>query len=247
MNNVKDSVLNKIKQGEVAMRPRWHFMLKGVLALSGICILTLWLIYLLSFVVFALVTSGVIMIPAFGVRGVVEVWSALRWGLIFIAAVFIILLEILVNRYSFGYRKPLLYTLFAIISFTIVGTFVVSKTGIHELAMQRSVESRLPVMGHFYKGYGLPPHERISVGEILLINKNGFVLNERVEGRLNVTINDYTKVPTGAAFGVGDQVVVFGLRQEDEIEAWGVKPFYGKMFRPSERTEKMRFQEESEL
>ena len=133
MNNVKDTVLNKIKEGEVAMRPRWHFVFKGGLALVGIGVLALWLIYLVSFIMFALATSGVIMIPAFGFQGLVGFLLALPWLLILVAAVFIVLLEILVNKYSFGYRKPLLYTLFGVVGFTVVGTFLVSQTGLHDV------------------------------------------------------------------------------------------------------------------
>ncbi len=247
MNNVKETVLNKIKHGDVAMRPRWHFVLKSFLAIVGICILTLWLVYLVSFIVFALATSGIIMIPAFGFQGLVEFLFALPWLLILIAAVFILLLEVLVNRYSFGYRKPLMYTLFGIVGFTILGTFIVSQTGLHDLVMQRSVESRLPIVGGVYKGYGITPNERINIGEIEIINENGFLLDERVKGELSVIVTESTKKPNNFVFQVGDQVIVYGPITNNEIQAFGVKPFLRKMFRPIERIEKKIFKEEDEL
>jgi hypothetical protein len=237
MNNVKDTVLDKIKEGEVAMRPRWHFVLKGFLLLVGMGVLALWLIYLVSFIVFALVTSGVIVIPFFGFQGLVGFLLALPWLLILVAAVFIVLLEILVNKYSFGYRKPLLYTLFGVVGFTVIGTFLVSQSGIHDLAMQRSVESRLPLVGGMYKGYGIKPNEQVHIGEILAVNDNGFVIDERMNGQLNVVFTESTRKPPELVFKVGDKVIVFGSRLEDEIEAFGVKHFSGKTFRPVERIE----------
>ena len=235
MNNVKDTVLNKIKEGEVAMRPRWHFVFKGGLALVGIGVLALWLIYLVSFIMFALATSGVIMIPAFGFQGLVGFLLALPWLLILVAAVFIVLLEILVNKYSFGYRKPLLYTLFGVVGFTVVGTFLVSQTGLHDVAMQRSVESRLPVVGSMYKGYGIKPNEQVHIGEIVLVSENGFVIDERLHGELAVLVTESTRKPKEIAFRVGDRVIVFGNRLENEIEAFGIKHFSGKTFRPAPR------------
>ena len=247
MNNVKESVLHKIKQGEVSMRPRWYFVLKSFLVLAGMCILGLWLIYLVSFIIFALVTSGVIIIPIFGIQGLIEFLFALPWLLIVIAILFVVLLEILVNRYSFGYRKPLLYTLFTIIGLTVMGTFLVSQSGIHDMAMQRSVERQLPIFGEMYKGYGIPPNERIHIGEIIVMNDKGFILDERIKGKLNIILNNQTQQPKGTIFNVGDHVIVFGPRQADEVQAFGVKYFLGKMFRPIEKFENKIFKEESEL
>lgn len=237
MNNVKDTVLNKIKNGEVAMRPRWHFVLKSALALIGMFIITLWLIYLVSFIVFALVASGVVIIPTFGFNGLVEFLLALPWLLILVATMFVILLEILVNKYSFGYRKPLLYTLFGVIGLTVFGTFIVSISGIHNMAMQRSIESRLPLVGGVYRGYGIPLHENIHIGEIESINERGFILDERAKGRLLIVVKDSTKKPRGAIFRIGDHVIVYGHGQAGEIEAIGVRYFLGKIFKPIDRIE----------
>jgi len=52
-SSIKDAVLEKIRRGEVHMRPRWQFVLKGVLVALGAVLVALALLYLVSFVFFA--------------------------------------------------------------------------------------------------------------------------------------------------------------------------------------------------
>ena len=49
---IQAKVLTAIKRGEIVMRPRWHFVLKTVLATLGFIILFLVLIYRVQIFVF---------------------------------------------------------------------------------------------------------------------------------------------------------------------------------------------------
>ena len=98
--SVSEQIVETIRSGGVKMRPKWHFALKTILALTGAVILLLTLIYIASFAIFMLRQTGVLFAPTFGFRGGYVFLRSLPWLLISLLVVFIVVLEILVRHYS---------------------------------------------------------------------------------------------------------------------------------------------------
>src|SRR3989344_2081055 len=121
--SIHEAVLERIRGGEVTMRPRWHFMLKATLVVAGIALAGLTLLFVVSLAMFALRASGVWFMPAFGWHGfAVFLWSLPKL-LILLAIVFIIILELLVRHYAFAYRRPLLISALMVIALALLGGF----------------------------------------------------------------------------------------------------------------------------
>ena len=100
---MKNDILETIKNSQVRMKPRWHFMARAAFTISGGIILFLLIVYLVSFIIYIEQQSGnhfLISIP---------------WFLISLSIVCIALLERVVCRYAFAYRRPLLYSVLAIV------------------------------------------------------------------------------------------------------------------------------------
>jgi hypothetical protein len=51
-NSISNNIEQAIKSGQVKMRPRWHFVLKTVLAISGGLFVLLTILYLASLIIF---------------------------------------------------------------------------------------------------------------------------------------------------------------------------------------------------
>ncbi len=156
MTDIKDNILKAIEAGKVSMRPRWHFVLQAALLLIGTVLAVLALVYLVSFIFYI---SG-------QRHGLGELLSSLPWLLLLLAAVFIVILEILVRKYSFAYRKPMLYTVFLILALVIVSGFLIARTSFHRNLFDRAHRGELPFGGPFYRHYEPRPfghddfHER---------------------------------------------------------------------------------------
>lgn len=221
-NKIKEIVLAKIKSGQAKMKPRWHFILKSVLLISGIIILSIALFYLASFILFVLRQTGVLFAPAFGLRGIGAFFISLPWILILISIIFVAVLEILVKQYSFAYRKTLLYSLGAIIIFVAAGGWIMFASGMHQNMLERAMNDKLPVAGPFYKELGFSQPKDIYVGEIEEIIENGFKLKSRQGEQFKIIAFPETRFPFGADFGEGDMVMVFGNRKNGDIQAIGI-------------------------
>ncbi len=218
----KQEVLEAIKERHVAMRPRWQFILAGVLAVIGGILIALVLLYLVSFIIFVLRQTGVGFVPSFGARGWFAFFVSLPWLLILFATIFVVILEILVRRYAFAYRRPLLYSVCCILALVIVGGFFVASTPLHRKLFVSAEEQHLPFGAPFYRGFGDREFGNIFRGRVVATTTEGFVLQGR-RGPLMIIVTPQTQLPFDTEFLPGNIVVVFGDRSSSTIEAVGVR------------------------
>ncbi len=219
---MREKVIAAIKEGQTTMRPKWHFILERTLFIIGAVITLLALLYVASFILFTLWQSGLWFAPLFGSRGWFTFFRSLPWVLIALSALFTIILEILVRRYSFAYRKPLLYSLLGVLLIIFIGGSVAAPW--HRRFFRAARENRLPrFAGHFYRSFGMPRFGDIHRGIIVAVTSNGFVM-ERMEGSTStVIIGPYTRLSFEEHLQKGDMVVVFGEEMGNAIEAYGIK------------------------
>lgn len=216
-------VLEAIRAGQVKMRPKWHFILKAILAALGGALLLIAVLYLTSFILFISRQTGVLFMPIFGVKGWHVFFASLPWLLIVLLLVFILVLEILVKRYSFAYRRPLLYSAVGIVLFTIAGGYIIAATSLHGRLFKSAERGELPFAGRFYREYGLRQVQNVHLGTISEITDNGFLIKGRRNDALRIIISAQTRFPLGTDFVKDDTVVVFGERDGETVRALGVR------------------------
>jgi len=217
--------MDAIHSGRVRMRPRWKFILSGVLAALGVIILVCTLLFITSFAIFTLRETGVLFTPIFGMRGLFTFFAALPLILIILLVLFVIILEVLVRRYRVGYRTPLLVSVVAILIVVVLGGYGVEQTRVHDMILH---QARLP-------GGGVPPPIAIMYragvqhvpgvfhGTIVSIIPGGFLLvDQDVDATTTVYIDPSTMIPPGAKFQPGEEVVVFGDEASGTVHAEGV-------------------------
>lgn len=222
-NTLQETLLAKIKEGQVVMRPRWHFVLKAVLGILGIIILGMAALYLISFILFALREAGLLFIPGFGFHGMGVFLFSLPWVLILMSAAFIFFLELLVKRYAFGYRKPLLYSVFGVLGLVVLGSALLFRLGFHEQVFKFVERQGMPVMDPFYRGYALPRGDGVHRGSISAFTEKGLMLTTRRGDVFEVNIASETEFPYGLDLQLDDEIVVLGERASSTIEAVGIR------------------------
>lgn len=221
-NPLKNKVLTAIKNGEVAMRPKWHFVLKAILGILGVVMVLMVLLYLSSFIMFELRETGILFIPVFGMHGISRFLISLPWVLISILIIFVIVLEMLVRHYSFAYRRPLLYSALGIVFIVVIGAIGLARTSLHGQIFNYTREHHLP-LGEVYKELGRPKIQDIHRGVIMKLNPQGFIIKDRHAEMFIVVMTPHTRLPFGSDFDTDDIVVVFGPEQDHRIKAFGIR------------------------
>lgn len=231
--SISELVVAAAKSGKLKMRPKWHFVLRAVLWLAGTMVAALAVLYLLSLFFFIARETGIWVAPIFGWRGILIFLVSIPWVLVLSVLFFIVILEILVRRYSFAYRLPLLYSAIAILLVVVAGSVIVAGTPLHGILSHCSPEMPFRgddpagMAGHpcgtgFYRDLGPRRFDSIHSGVIGEISETEFVIVNRQRENLRVIVTKKTRLPFGENFSAGDTVVVIGNRHGDQIEAFGV-------------------------
>lgn len=222
--SIKDGVLKAIADGRVRMRPKWQFITKTVLLIVGAALLTLTVLYLVSLIEFVLRRTGVWFVPYFGPSGYGIFFMSLPWVLILLAAIFMLLLEILVKRYSFAYARPFLYSALAVIFLGIIGGIIIGETPLHERFFDEAENGQLPFAGPIYEYFGQRP-SNVTIGEITQINSNGYQISlfGDADDSFAVIVGQQTQAPPPNSLKVGDVIVILGPRRGSVITALGIQ------------------------
>lgn len=220
-SSIHEQVEAAIKEGSVRMKPRWHFVLRGTLAVLGGVIIALLLLYLVSFIIFALRQTGVAVVPAFGLRGWLSFARHLPWLLIVFSLIFILLLELFVRRYQFAYRRPLFISALAIIGIVVAGGFVVANTSLHPQLLRYAQQHRLPVGERMYRDLDERRLADIYRGIIVATTSQGFIIEDR-QGTSSILLTSSTRQPRERELLPGDFVVIFGDFASGTVTAVGV-------------------------
>jgi len=228
MNNqekkfIKEKILEKIKSGQIKMRPKIYFILKTLLIVGGVLGFGLLIIFLISFIRFHLRASGIWYLPGFGFRGLGIYLRLLPWFLIFICLVLILILEILAKRFAFVWRRPIFYSLLAIIFIALIGGFIIEKTPFHPNLLLQAREGRLPFAGPVYRDFGMPSFKDVHRGVVEEVIENGFKIRTFDNQLLTVVLIPDTRFPLEKEIKQGDSVVVMGEREDDIVRAFGIR------------------------
>jgi len=221
-DSMKEDVLKAIAEGQVKMRPKWQFIAKAALMVLGVVLAALATLYLVSFIVFILRQTGLLFVPAFGPGTFGVFFMSLPWVLIALAAVFMLLLEILFKRYSFAYGRPFLYSALAVIFFGIIGGIFIGETPLHERFFDEAENGRLPFAGPVYEYYRQQP-AGVTVGIITQINGNGYQVRGDLDNTFTVVVGPQTQIPPSNSLKVGDTILILGPRQGNIIVAQGIQ------------------------
>jgi len=223
MTTIKDSIMKQIESGVIEMRPRWHFVVKAGLIFSLMVIGMLFLVYVMNFIVFMLVSSGAVLMPLFGVKGLLEFLHEVPWILALATLSLFVFLYVLVKRFAFAYRKPVLLVVSLMLLTTAVLSIFVYVSPLNQALENRVVAGYRGAPAQLHVWYGSLP-KRITEGQVVHIGVGYFDLIDNEDRAVIVDIAPETRLPL-RPLEVGDWVVVLGPRHEGVIEAMGVKKY----------------------
>lgn len=222
MKDMQTDIMKRIKAGELAMRPRWHFLLKTSLLITGTILAALLSIYLMSFVMFILRQSGIWVTPGLGLRGVGFFILASPWLLITLTLLFLGTLFLLVKHYALCYTRPLLYSLMGVVGLALLGSFVIINTAAHERIGAFSERHALPGLAPLYRHAEQPP-EGLYLGTVLQVSDTGFILQEPSGAELTIIVIGATRMPPSTTLETGAHVAILGDKTEDAVTALRIK------------------------
>ncbi len=133
-----NKIIEKIKNSQIKMKPKWRFALKSFL----LVVLSLLLLFLLLFLVSFILRFGLFIS-----------FRVFPWMILLFVIGFVVLLEFLISRYAAAYRRPVIYSVIAIIVIIFLAGGVMNMLRFHEMIERRN----LPMIRRMYDGPTIHP------------------------------------------------------------------------------------------
>jgi len=229
-DTLRDKILTRIQRGELRMRPKSYFVLQAgvILALSVLVLLVS--TFLANFISFTLRVGGHDSLLWFGPRGLASFLIVFPWGWLALDLALAVLAVLLVRRFRFGYRNPILSTAAALaIGALAIGIALDRGTPFNDDLLRSADNDALPSpLGEFYEmAHAGPPHDAgIFRGIVSAIGTSTITLvhddfdHDRDDGAFVVI------PPQGFDFNavsVGDDLYIAGTPTPDGISAYGIR------------------------
>jgi hypothetical protein len=203
-----DDVIDAIRTGKAKMHSRSYFILMGVLTLICAILLFSIIFFVLTFIIFALQENGGLFAVGFGPSGWLIFLGSLPWSLLLLSIALILILWILLRRYSVVYHQPFLYTLLMLIVVISIAGFFLSAGAIHGSIDRYVLRNQIPVVTNVYE-FETSPMNGIYRGQAVMIATSSLILADTIGQTSTVLL-----IPVAAAelarIRPGDYVIVFG-------------------------------------
>ncbi|MDE1925326.1 MAG: hypothetical protein KGH79_04090 [Patescibacteria group bacterium] len=227
--DLKASVLQKIRKGEVSMRPRLYFIARLALA-AFVAIAALALaMFVLSFVFFSIHESGEQFLLGFGGRGVLTFITLFPWWSLLLTLALIFALDYVLRYFKFGYRIPMLEIVLGALAVVVAAGVLISATPLHSVLLSVADNNELPVLGPLYEDIH-DSHEEQGIyrGVISSIQGNAVVIAHNDGDRDTDDGTSTIMLPPGfnvATLYVGERLYVAGDKGEGGVNAYGIEKF----------------------
>jgi hypothetical protein len=158
--NIKNTVLEKIRHGDVVMRPKAYFVMQVILVVTVAILALIASSFVASFAFFSVRESGELFLLGFGVRGVLTFISLFPWCTLIIAGVLVFLFEWLLRHFKFTYHQPILALFFAFLALVFIGGIFITLTPFHTDLLNLADKGELPVVGELYEHIHMPHEDK---------------------------------------------------------------------------------------
>jgi hypothetical protein len=141
---LQQKILDTIRERKIVMRPRVYFMLKAAGTVAVAAAVLVLSVFICNFIFFTIRINGHESLLA-RPGGLFLFLRFFPWELLAIDIALVILLEVLLKEFKFGYKSPVLYLGLVVLAVVISAGFVIDRaTDLNDRALERADHHGLP-------------------------------------------------------------------------------------------------------
>ncbi|MCX6756699.1 MAG: hypothetical protein NTW35_00890 [Candidatus Nomurabacteria bacterium] len=220
MTDIKTNILQFVEKNKISMIPRWKFILYSLLGMTLTVFAFVVLTFFGSMIIFILSKYGFIYLPLFGLGGIMHGIRAVPFVLFILTVILIVIVEILVHKYAFSFRKPVITTLLTLTLSAIVFSSLLTLTPMHGEIRRFARENHIDFIS---RGYDRPlPIKEVGGMTVL----RGTIVSTTTNDVTIKLFDDTTEIVYASTSikdndlpDTGEDVVILGHMVEDKFEA----------------------------
>ncbi len=223
-SKIEERVISKIESGEIKMKSRKYFVFKAFVFFFSLLLLSLFLLYIGSLIVFVLRANDIFLFQGMGLKGWRAIFLSFPWYLVLLSFFLIVLLQIFGNKFRLVYRRPLFYSFIAIILFVILGSVLIERCSFHQTLYNRARQGEFSLGSGMYRHLGDIDLEHKYTGTVLDIKELQVIIKQKNN---EIFIVNITRDTRGKRFFqdivVGSEIVVIGKVEGNTIDANAIR------------------------
>ncbi len=216
MENLKNTLLKKIESKSIEQKPRWRFVVHGILGVVlgiGILVVTMFLVQFLMLIIHEYTIAhgvGIVSSPL-GFAGNIAFWIVLVVGIGLVIGFYQWL-----QGHTHLYRYKHLYTTIMIIAI-IVGSAIGIRLFDRSMQFARIGEHPIPGIHQLDRAARPPRPNGLISGTIVMTRDNIVAVKTNDQKIFYVHVPPFEQIEQN--FEIGDRVTVFGIIHDDQVDA----------------------------
>ncbi len=194
MSNHLHIIMQAIRGDTVRMRSRLHYAVRGALWVGAGILLVSTALFLVSFGIFVMRGNGFLAAVHFGPRGILTLLTTLPWFILLSTVGIVALLEILASRFSFVYKRPLIYSLLGALVTVVLGGTLIAYSTVHETVLRMHQAHPMLGVGPLYDS-AIRTTTDVHIGTITAYDTESVTIETRDGKMLRIQIDEETRLP----------------------------------------------------
>lgn len=130
--------MERIKSGEIKMKPRWYFVFGSLASVAGLVSLLVVTIFLFNFAIFSLRTNGYMRGYKYN-----QIIASFPWWALVLAVLGVLLGVTLLKKYDFSYKKNFLTIVFGLITSLLVASLLIDFLGVNDVFVRKGMMKKM--------------------------------------------------------------------------------------------------------
>ncbi len=219
-DNIKQNILDKIKNEEVKMTSKKFFFLKWMTLLITSLFFLILGIYILAYVSFLFVDNGLVYIPLFSESGIVDFIVEVPWTLVILGLFSVFLFSITSKTFYKIYRKPFLTFFFSILMIIVLSHLILVETGGMKYLKEEAYSQKFQLVPSKFLQFRTSQSGSLLVGYVVGTTSSSLIIRDRqnqLEEIISTEALDYN------SFSVGQLVNAYGQRVDGKFSVKSIE------------------------
>lgn len=149
--NLEKRVMSKITSGQIAMKPKWYFIIGSIFTIAGLVALSVLSVFFVNIILFLLRKHG-----PMGQWRLEEIINNLPWWIPVLAILGITFGTLMLKKYDFSYKKNYHLIIIGFIVAVVIAAFAVDRFGLNEALARQTVTKGFYQKIENSENFGLP-------------------------------------------------------------------------------------------
>lgn len=219
-NNLKNSILEKIKKDNVKMTSKQFFVMKWVTLLITSVFFLLLAIYIFAYITFLFVDNGLMYIPVFSQSGLVNFIIEIPWTLVGLGMISLFLFSVTSKTFYKIYRKPFVTFFLTILIIIMLSHIIFVESGAMQYLKMQAYKDHLQLVPSKFLDFRSSQTGDLFVGYVVATSSNSVTIRDRQNNLLEIYVADTLNLND---FLIGKQINAYGVNDNGRITAKSIE------------------------